>query len=194
NAYHQFTVDRHLLEATANAADLAGRVKRPDLLIVAALLHDIGKGYPGDHTEAGVKLAPTIVARMGFSEADVATIVSLIEHHLLLPDVATRRDLDDPTTIERVAAAVGTAAPLPLLAALAEADPIAPGPSAWAHWKAQLVEQLVERVAQVLAGADSSGVITDTFPSAPQLAVLLEGGQRFETSGDQLTVMADDRP
>ena len=67
NAYHRFTVDRHLLEAAANAADLADRVDRPDLLVMGALLHDIGKGFPGDHTEQGVELIATMGRRMGFS-------------------------------------------------------------------------------------------------------------------------------
>ncbi|HEX3946276.1 MAG TPA: HD domain-containing protein, partial [Acidimicrobiales bacterium] len=96
NAYHRFTVDRHLLEAAVNAAGLADRVDRPDLLVVGALLHDIGKGYPGDHTDAGVVLVRTIAERMGFPPADVDTLVAMCRLHLLLPDTATRRDLDDP--------------------------------------------------------------------------------------------------
>ena len=72
NAYHRFTVDRHLLEAAANAAELADRVERPDLLVVGALLHDIGKGYPGDHTEVGIELIGVIGRRMGFPPGDVA--------------------------------------------------------------------------------------------------------------------------
>ncbi|MCU1462475.1 MAG: glnD [Acidimicrobiales bacterium] len=194
NAYHRYTVDRHLLETTANAARLASRVGRPDLLVIASLLHDLGKGYDGDHTTAGMGLAAPICARMGLPADDIATVVAVIEHHLLLPDVATRRDLDDPTTIERVAAAVGSVERLELLAALTEADSTATGPTAWGPWKAGLVDQLVERVTQVLAGADPRGVIRESFPSAEQLARLAAGGRRFETNADCLTVMADDRP
>src|SRR5690606_3760288 len=104
NALHRFTVDRHLMEAAANAADLVSRTDRPDLLVVGALLHDIGKGYPGDHTEVGIDLLATVGPRMGFPPADVATLQALVRHHLLLPDVATRRDLDDPATLDQVAA------------------------------------------------------------------------------------------
>ena len=65
NPYHRFTVDRHLLEATANAATLAHRVERADLLLLGTLLHDIGKGFPGDHTEVGMVVTADIGARIG---------------------------------------------------------------------------------------------------------------------------------
>ena len=122
NAYHRFTVDRHLLEAAALAAELTDRVERPDLLVVGALLHDIGKGFPGDHTTVGIEVVDRIATRMGFPPADVEVLVDLVRHHLLLPDTATRRDLDDPTTVARVAAAAGNRLTLHLLAALTEAD------------------------------------------------------------------------
>jgi [protein-PII] uridylyltransferase len=194
NAYHRFTVDRHLLETAANAAELAARVDRPDLLVIAALVHDIGKGQPGDHSLSGVVLTRDIVTRMGFPPEDVSTLVELVQHHLLLPDVATRRDLDDTTTIERVASAVGTAERLRLLAALTEADSLATGPSAWGAWKAGLVNQLVERVAHVLDGGDPAQRPTETFPSQEQLDRLAAPGQRLECAGRVLKVMTADRP
>ena len=152
NAYHTYTVDRHLLEAAALAAELTGRVERPDLLLVGALLHDIGKGYPGDHTAVGMEVVEHITTRMGFAPADVDVLVDLVRLHLLLPDAATRRDLDDPTTITRVARAVGNRLTLHLLAALTEADSRATGPSAWGDWKAGLVADLVVRADHVLRG------------------------------------------
>jgi [protein-PII] uridylyltransferase len=157
NAYHRFTVDRHLLEAAANAAALVDRVDRPDLLLVGTLLHDIGKGHPGDHTAIGVRLVERIAVRMGFSDGDVETLVTLCRLHLLLPDTATRRDLDDASTIDTVALAVGDHALLHLLWALTEADSLATGPSAWGAWKAGLVAELVERVDRRLAGHPPSG-------------------------------------
>ena len=108
NAYHRFTVDRHLLETAAEAAKLQDRVQRPDLLVVGALLHDIGKPYPGDHTEIGIELINIIGSRMGFSQNDIETLVQMCEHHLLLPDIATRRDLDDFDTIQTVANSLQT--------------------------------------------------------------------------------------
>src|SRR3712207_8241268 len=94
--WHPFTVDRHLVEAAAAAAELTRDVDRPDLLLVGALLHDVGKGWPGDHSEVGEPIAARIATRMGFAEADVATLAAMVRHHLLLPDTATRRDIDDP--------------------------------------------------------------------------------------------------
>jgi [protein-PII] uridylyltransferase len=152
NAYHTYTVDRHLLEAAALAAELTDTVERPDLLLVGTLLHDIGKGFPGDHTTVGIEVVDRITTRMGFAPADVAVLVDLVRQHLLLPDTATRRDLDDPTTIARVAQAVGNRLTLHLLAALTEADSRATGPSAWGAWKAGLVADLVERTDRMLQG------------------------------------------
>jgi [protein-PII] uridylyltransferase len=152
NPYHRFTVDRHLLEATANAATMAHRVDRVDLLLIGTLLHDIGKGFPGDHTDVGMIVARDIAIRMGFGPEDVDTLVSLVRLHLVLPDSATRRDLDDPATAQRVADEVGNRLTLDLLAVLVEADSLATGPSAWGSWKAGLVADLVERTRRLLAG------------------------------------------
>jgi [protein-PII] uridylyltransferase len=152
NAYHRFTVDRHLCEAAANAAELVRTVSRPDLLLVGTWLHDLGKGYPGDHTVVGIDLMTTIGARMGFDAADVDVLCDMVRHHLFLPEVATRRDLTDPGTITAAAAAVGDLNRLELLRALTEADSLATGPTAWSDWKKQLVDELTNRTADVLHG------------------------------------------
>src|SRR5260370_15629436 len=129
NAYHRFTVDRHLCESAAEAARLANRVRRPDLLLVGAFLHDLGKGYPGDHSEAGVKLVQDVGARMGFAPDDVSILKTLVRHHLLLAETATRRDLADEATISAVAAALGTPTTLELLAPLTRGHSLAPRPA-----------------------------------------------------------------
>lgn len=152
NPLHRFTVDRHLIETAVNAAGLSRRVSRPDLLVLAGLFHDIGKGSPGDHSAAGVRLAPAALRRIGLAEPDCETVVSLIRHHLLLPDTATRRDLDDPATVAVVTSAVGDHDRLDLLHALTEADALATGPAAWTEWKAGLVAQLVDRAHAALGG------------------------------------------
>ncbi|MDE0805718.1 MAG: HD domain-containing protein, partial [Acidimicrobiales bacterium] len=149
NAYHTFTVDRHLCEAAANAAPLVAHVGRPDLLLVGTWLHDIGKGFPGDHTIVGMEIVADIGRRMGFDDADVATLVAMVEHHLLLPDVATRRDLDDDEVIQRVAEQLESLQRLELLHALTVADSQATGPAAWSPWKAELVDTLAGRVSHV---------------------------------------------
>jgi [protein-PII] uridylyltransferase len=193
NAYHTFTVDRHLCEAAANAAAFAPRVDRPDLLLVGTWLHDIGKGRPGDHTEVGMRIVADLGRRMGFAADDVDTLVAMVEHHLLLPDVATRRDVDDPDVIERVAEAVQTRARLHLLHALTEADSLATGPAAWGTWKAELVDRLVRRVAHVLGGGEVDDVTVD-FPTAAQVALVAQGERVLRADGDTLTVVDVDRP
>jgi [protein-PII] uridylyltransferase len=194
NAYHTFTVDRHLLEAAANAAGLLDRVDRPDLLVVGALLHDIGKARPGDHTEIGMELIATIATRMGFSPADTEILVQMVRHHLLLPDVATRRDLTDEGTLRHVADAVGSVRVLRLLDALTEADSLATGPAAWGDWKAGLVRELVARTSHLLAGGDLSEVLPDDFPSAAERELMAAGGRHVLTTDHTLTVVDDDRP
>ncbi|MEY2454546.1 MAG: [protein-PII] uridylyltransferase, partial [Acidimicrobiaceae bacterium] len=197
NAYHRFTVDRHLWEAATNAASLADRVARPDLLVIGALLHDIGKGYPGDHTERGEELVALIAPRMGFDDKDTGYLVGLVRHHLLLPDIATRRDLDDPATIDMVAEAVGSPDFLDLLHALTEADSLATGSSAWSPWKAELVEELVERVRMRLGatgGTDAGQERRSPFPTADILALMGAGEVAVHVDGPRIVVVNHDRP
>jgi [protein-PII] uridylyltransferase len=191
NAYHRFTVDRHLNEAAAGAAALTRNVSRPDLLLVGAWLHDIGKGFPGDHTETGVVVMRTVATRMGFAPGDVDTLVAMVRHHLLLADVATRRDLDDPATADAVAAAVGDGATLDLLAALTEADSLATGPAAWGAWKAGLVSDLVARTAQCLEGRAEAPATT--LPTPDHRRLMAEGNLQVLVDGTVVTVVAPDR-
>ncbi len=197
NAYHRFTVDRHLLEAAAQAAPLALSSPRPDLLLVGTLLHDIGKGFPGDHTEVGEQVVADIAGRMGFPPADVDLLVGMVRHHLLLPDAATRRDLDDPATVDAVANAVGDATLLSLLGALTEADSLATGPSAWGPWKAGLVADLVARARARLAGearpAAPANPVTDRHRALMAQAGRL-GRSVLVAEVPEVTVVARDRP
>ena len=112
--------------------------------MIGALLHDIGKGYPGDHTEAGMAIVRQLAPRLGFGPGEVDTLVAMVEHHLLLPDFALRRDITDKATIEKVAEAVETVERLELLHALTDADSRATGPAAWGSWQAELVNELVD--------------------------------------------------
>ena len=105
----------------------------------------------------------------------------MVEHHLLLPDVAMRRDLTDTATIEQVAAAVGTVERLELLHALTEADSLATGPAAWGSWQAELVDELVARVRHVLGGGDAAEVTWRLFPDAETLARMAVGDGRRST-------------
>jgi [protein-PII] uridylyltransferase len=194
NPYHRFTVDRHLLAASAEAARITNRVTRPDLLLVAALLHDLGKGYPGDHTAVGADLVETITRRMGFPAEDVATLTALARLHLLLAETATRRDIRDPSTITRVAFAVKDPLVLELLHALTEADAKATGPTAWGSWKAGLVEELVSKVASALQGDSLSLAERALDPTFLQLVEKAAGSLYIQATGPELVVVAPDRP
>ncbi|GAA4068209.1 [protein-PII] uridylyltransferase [Actinomadura miaoliensis] len=196
NPFHRFTVDRHLVEAAAEAAALTREVARPDLLLVGALLHDIGKGWPGDHSAGGAVVARDLGARMGFADGDVRVLETLVRHHLLLPDTATRRDIDDPATVQAVTRAL-EAVPgreretLELLSALAVADAKATGPSAWGSWKARQVAELSRRTAAALSGG--------TPPPAPvlgpeTLALARHDGGAVRIAGSRVTIAAPDRP
>ena len=192
NAYHRFTVDRHLLEAAAEASALTDKVDRPDLLVLGALLHDIGKGYPGDHTDVGVELIADIAPHMGFDAADTELLVDMCRYHLLLPDVATRRDLDDDGTIEAVAGTVGSVRLLELLGSLTEADSIATGPSAWNASKAELVRTLVGRVRFVLEGGEAADTVGQGFPGPRERAFLDSDEFVVDIDGPVITVVQSD--
>jgi len=177
NVLHHHTVDRHMLETAVRAAALTREVHRPDLLLVGALFHDIGKGYEGkDHSEFGAELIVPLALRLGFSEDDAQTLGAMVTHHLLLPSIATRRDIDDPQTIEYTKSVVGSAELLELLHALSIADGEATGRTAWTEWKANLVSELVARTRAAMKGI--------TPPSQPELT----GAQLEKVARKELSV------
>ncbi|MDR7087442.1 [protein-PII] uridylyltransferase [Aeromicrobium panaciterrae] len=153
---HSFTVDRHSLETCVFASEVQRDVARPDLLAVAALLHDIGKGVDGDHSVEGEPMAVAIATRWGFDAEDAATIGRLVRWHLLLPTIATRRDIEDPSTAANVAEVVESADFLELLAALSASDAQATGSAAWTTWRRGLIEGLVSKTQAQLDDAVAS--------------------------------------
>jgi [protein-PII] uridylyltransferase len=153
NVLHRHTVDRHMLETAVHAAALTRTVKRPDILLVSALFHDIGKGFPGkDHSEYGEVLIRPLAKRLGFTEIDCELIALLVREHLLLSAVATRRDLEDPATIQYVVEKIKDPETLQLLHALSISDGEATGKSGWSDWKAGLVSNLVTKCLAVMSG------------------------------------------
>ncbi len=147
---HRFTVDRHLVETCIEASRMIRRVGRPDVLMTAALLHDLGKGGRVDHSVAGAPLAARVAERMGFDAREVELVRGLVRWHLLLAEVATSRDLEDPATVRHVAELVVDAESLDLLEVLTEADARATSAQAWTVWRAGLVADLAQRVRQAL--------------------------------------------
>ncbi len=177
NAYHRFTVDRHLLEAVAECADLldladateprpfdgvvARACRRPELLLLAALFHDIGKGRPGDHSKVGAEITKTIARRMNLDSEGVEILVWLARDHLLMADTATRRDLSDSETVRRFADVLaGDPERLRLLYLLTIGDSIATGAAAWSRAKAALCRDLFVKAAAFVE-EDSAAPVVD---------------------------------
>ena len=195
---HRWTVDRHLVETCIEASRLIRRVARPDVLLVAALLHDIGKGGDLDHSLAGAPVARDVAERLGFDERESELVERLVRKHLLLPEVATTRDLEDPATIETVAAAVHDREELDLLATLTEADARATSEKAWTGWRAGLVTDVVRRTAAVLAEAavppettESRDLVLPTGGLSVEVWPDRDGSVVRVIAGDRLGLLAD---
>lgn len=154
NPVHRHTVDRHLLETVARAGALTREVARADLLLVAALLHDIGKvAGARDHSLTGAEITDRVLRRWGADDEDRALVVLLVREHLTLIEMATRRDLSDPATVDAVCRVVGEdAQTFELLRALTIADARAAGPKAWTDWRASLLDTLTGLVRDRLTG------------------------------------------
>lgn len=194
NAIHIYTVDRHQVETAAQAAAFARDVHRPDLLLVASLFHDIGKGRGPDHSGTGARLMAEIAPHLGFPPADCEVLCTLVQHHLLLAESATRRDLEDPATVRAVVDAVGSHETLDLLHAMTKADSLATGPGVWNDWKARLVDELVQRAHAALSGDVIADVpsLADEYPqllTSTNVDVILHA----DAEGVHVVVAAPDR-
>lgn len=191
---HRFTVDRHVVETCVEASRLIRSVARPDVLLVAALLHDIGKGDLTEHSVAGEPIARAIAERMGFDDHAVDLVALLVRWHLLLSETATSRDPDDPATVDAVLAKVPTAEALTLLLALTEADGRAASAKAWSSWRAGLVTRLAT---QALARTGEGEAPVDADRAVPVPDVVRRGGTWVgvapDEGGARVTVMAPDR-
>ena len=195
NALHRHTVDRHMVETAVHAAKLTRKVQRPDLLLFAALFHDIGKGGQEDHCVRGVRLIEPIAQRIGFDTKEIEILKNLVLHHLLLSSTATRRDLDDPATIQSIVSLIPDVSTLELLHALSIADGEATGSAGWSDWKAALVNDLVQRVKRAMAGAE---VAQQPEISDEQRAQAEKGQLRVtmeeHSSGYAVEVISPDKP
>lgn len=198
---HVHTVDRHTVEALVNASRLARDVARADLLVLAVLLHDIGK-IPGarDHSAEGAPIARRALARWGVAPGDADVVTRLVAEHLTLVHLATRRDPADPATVTALLEAVDhRPETLDLLHALTIADARAAGEKAWGAWRSTLVEALVEA-----ARSRATAPPEDSLPPAAVVTVppaarpCLAAGRPYVTSeptgtAHLVTVVAEDR-
>jgi [protein-PII] uridylyltransferase len=196
NALHRHTVDRHMVETAVHAASLTRKVHRPDLLLFAALFHDIGKGDTEDHSIRGERLIGPLAKRIGFPEDDVEVIKILVKHHLLLSSTATRRDLDDPATIQSILAVIPDLTTLELLHALSIADGEATGSAGWSDWKATLVSDLVKRVKKAMSGSSTIAAQPEITPEQLKVAEsgVLQVNLEQRENGYSIEIISPDKP
>jgi [protein-PII] uridylyltransferase len=167
NVYHHYTVDEHIIQTISCLAQiereelvedlplsssiLKGGVNRK-VLYVALLLHDIGKGRPEDHSILGAQIARRVAPRLGLDAEESETVEWLVRYHLLMSDMAQKRDIGDPRTVRDFAKAVKTRKRLDLLTVLTVCDIRGVGPGTWNNWKAMLLRQLYKQTAEALEG------------------------------------------
>lgn len=169
NMFHVYTTDEHTIRAVGclnaiergtlgNSLQWASRAmgqlgERRRALYVAMLLHDIGKGRGGDHSILGAEIAEQLCPQWGMSAEDTALVVWLVRDHLLMSQVATKQDLDDPETLTGFTSAVTTPERLRMLVCLTIADIRSIGPGVWNDWKGELLRKLFQRSESVLLGS-----------------------------------------
>lgn len=162
NEYHKYTVDEHCLRAVERCTELVrddgpvGEVYRgiqhKAPLHLALLVHDLGKGLPGDHSDVGLEIAAETAQRLRMSDADGETVKFLVHKHLNMAHLAFRRDTSDEQLVVKFAAEVGTVEHLRMLLVLTAADYAAVGPDVWNNWKASVLADLYRRTLWHLAG------------------------------------------
>ena len=165
NMYHSYTVDEHTIQTIRNLAmierneleeelPVASSILRKGVnrkvLYTALLLHDIGKGRPEDHSILGARIARKVAPRLGLKQDEVDTVEWLVRYHLLMSDMAQKRDIADPRTVRDFAKAVQTVKRLDLLCVLTVCDIRGVGPNTWNNWKAVLIRALYRQTERAL--------------------------------------------
>ena len=206
NMYHHYTVDEHTIQVISALAQIeqgeldrelpiaSDIVKKGGLnrkvLYIALLLHDIGKGRDEDHSVLGAQIARKVAPRLGLKQADVDTVEWLVRYHLLMLDIAQKRDLSDPRTIRDFAKAVRNRKRLDLLLLLTVCDIRGVGPGTWNNWKAQLLRTLHRETARALEngledlnretrGADARRRLREALPDWPKSALRAETARHY---------------
>jgi [protein-PII] uridylyltransferase len=163
NQYHAYTVDEHSIRAVEAAERFEGdpgalgtayrSIKHREVLHLALLLHDLGKGYERDHSEVGRDIAADVAARLGLSPQQSQTLIFLVHKHLLMAHLAFRRDISEVPMLVRFSRDVGSPELLRMLLVLTAADMSAVGPGTWTSWKEELLTGMFEGALQILSGA-----------------------------------------
>ena len=165
DAYHIYTVDTHTLFAVKEIdrlwqglyeekkqllTNISNEIEKPELMILAVMLHDIGKGEGHNHCEKGAAMVPTITRRMGLGKEDSKRLEFLILNHLQMAHTSQRRDLNDPHLIAQFSQKMASSENLKMLYLLTFSDIKAVGPDVWSEWKGFLLEELYEKSYTVL--------------------------------------------
>jgi [protein-PII] uridylyltransferase len=175
NMYHHYTVDEHTIQCISTLTQIEEGLLVEDLpvasgilergvnrkvLMVALLLHDIGKGREEDHSILGERIANTLAPRLGLDPAECDTVCWLVRHHLLMSDVAQKRDISDPRTARDFGNIVQSRTRLKLLTVLTVCDIRGVGPGVWNNWKAQLIRDLYHATRAALTSGVDDGAQT----------------------------------
>jgi len=162
NLYHKYTVDEHCLRAVEEAeamvrgddlpARVIGEIARREILFLALLLHDLGKGMGGDHSKEGANIAMDAGHRLGLDSASMEQLIFLVSQHLWMTQIAFRRDLSDDSILLQFAKKVGTPETLKMLYILTMADVRAVGPGTLTAWKKELLSDLFRKTLEILTG------------------------------------------
>ncbi|MGR3525905.1 [protein-PII] uridylyltransferase [Seohaeicola sp. SP36] len=205
NMYHSYTVDEHTIQCIRNLAQIergelveelpvASGILRAGVnrkvLYIALLLHDIGKGRTEDHSVLGAQIARRVAPRLGLNKADSETVEWLVRYHLLMSDMAQKRDLSDPRTLRDFAKAVKTRKRLDLLTVLTVCDIRGVGPQTWNNWKAMLIRQLHRETTRALEhgledlnrehrGAEAKSALRDALKGWDSAALKTELGRHY---------------
>ncbi|MDX2482377.1 MAG: [protein-PII] uridylyltransferase [Pseudodonghicola sp.] len=205
NMYHSYTVDEHIIQCIAQlakiernelteslpiASNILERGVNRRVLYVALLLHDIAKGRPEDHSILGAKIARDVAPRLGLSKSETETVSWLVRYHLLMSDMAQKRDIADPRTVRDFAKAVKTVKQLDLLTVVTVCDIRGVGPNVWNNWKAALIRALYRQTRRALEtgmedltrenrGAEAKKALRDALPDWPKSVLKTETARHY---------------
>ncbi|NNE53325.1 MAG: [protein-PII] uridylyltransferase [Sulfitobacter sp.] len=216
NMYHSYTVDEHTIQCIANlariekgeleeelpvASSILQRGVNRKVLYTALLLHDIGKGRSEDHSILGAKIARKVAPRLGLKQEEVDTVEWLVRYHLLMSDMAQKRDIADPRTVRDFAKAVQTVKRLDLLCVLTVCDIRGVGPNTWNNWKAVLIRALYRQTERALEtgledlnrenrGTEAKKALREALSDWPRKALQTETGRHYDPYWQGLHVTA----